>query len=102
MRWADTMVWVTGSKRRDAVAKWMDYVYDPANAARIAFEVQYIPPVKGVQEALLAEGGEAADLAEDPLLFPTPETQDRLRSFANLPGEEEELYDETFSDITGA
>ena len=36
MRWADTMVWVTGSNRRDAVATWMNYVYDPVNAARIA------------------------------------------------------------------
>ena len=102
MRWADTMVWVTGSNRRDAVAAWMDYVYDPVNAARIAYEVQFIPPVKGVQEALLAEGGDAAELAEDPLLFPSEEAQASLRSFANLPGEEEQLYDEKFSEITGA
>jgi spermidine/putrescine transport system substrate-binding protein len=103
MRWADTMVWVAGSNRRDAVARWMDYLYDPANAARVTYEVQYISPVKGVQDALLAMGEEdAALLAEDPLLFPDAETQDRLRSFANLPGEEEELYDEKFSEITGA
>ena len=103
MRWADTMVWVAGSNRRDAVASWMDYLYDPVNAARVTYEVQYITPVNGVQDALLALGEEdAALLAEDPLLFPPPETADRLRSFANLPGEEEELYDEKFSEITGA
>ncbi len=71
MRWADTMVWVKGSNRRDAVATWMNYVYDPVNAARITAEVQYIPPVQGVQEVFASEGGDASDLANNPLLFPT-------------------------------
>ena len=62
-----------------------------------------LPGMHNVRNALLALGEEdAALLAEDPLLFPPPETADRLRSFANLPGEEEELYDEKFSEITGA
>ena len=34
----------------------MNYVYDPENAARITEWVQYISPVKGVQEALEARG----------------------------------------------
>jgi len=102
MLWADTMLWVAGSNRRHAVATWMDYVYDPANAARITAEVQYIPPVNGVREALVAMGGDAADLADDPLLFPTDETQKRLRAFANLAPDQEELFDQHFADITGA
>ena len=102
MRWADTMVWVKGSNRRDAVATWMNYVYDPVNAARITAEVQYIPPVQGVQEVFASEGGDAADLATNPLLFPPAETADRLRSFANLRPEEEAQYDDAFSGITGA
>jgi spermidine/putrescine transport system substrate-binding protein len=102
MRWADTMVWVMGSNRRDAVATWMNYVYDPVNAARIAAEVQYVPPVKGVQDVLRAEGGESADLADTELLFPNEETQAVLRSFANLDGDVEEQCDTRFAEITGA
>jgi spermidine/putrescine transport system substrate-binding protein len=80
----------------------MDYVYDPANAARIAAYVQYIPPVKGVQQVFEAEGGDLAALAENPLLFPDEATQANLHSFANLPPDEEERYDAKFSEITGA
>ena len=63
--WFDTMIWVKGSTEGDAVAKWMDYVYDPANAARITASVQYMSPVKGVQDELRKIGGDAAALAED-------------------------------------
>jgi spermidine/putrescine transport system substrate-binding protein len=103
MSWADTMIWVTGSNRRDAVAAWMDYVFDPEHAARLTAEVQFVPPVAGVADVLLASGDEElAALAEDPLLFPDAETTQRLRAFANLPPEDEALCNERFADITGA
>ena len=31
-------------------AKWMDFVYDPAQAAQITASVQFISPAKGVEE----------------------------------------------------
>ena len=70
MRWADTMVWVKGSNRRDAVAAWMNYVYDPVNAARITAEVQYIPPVQGVQEVYASEGGDDRRPGGQPAALP--------------------------------
>ena len=100
--WYDSMIWVKGSENSDSVAKWIDYVYDPVNAARITASVQYISPVKGVQEELRKMGGDAAKLAEDPLLFPDAETFGRLQSWGALSEEEEAKFDEAFASITGA
>ena len=100
--WYDTMLWVAGSENGSAVEKWMDYVYDPVNAARITASVQYISPVKGVQDALSNMGGDAAALAEDALLFPDAATIARLQSWGALSEEEEAKFDERFAAITGA
>jgi|694.fasta_scaffold32169_6 spermidine/putrescine transport system substrate-binding protein len=100
--WYDSMIWVTGSENSDSVAKWMDFVYDPENAAKIAVGSGYMTPVVGVREVLEAMGGEEAEMANNPLLFPDDATLSRLRVFASLSEEEEAKYDEEFSKITGA
>lgn len=100
--WYDTMLWVKGSENASSVEKWLDYVYDPVNAARITASVQYISPVKGVQDELAKMGGEAAKLAEDQLLFPDAATIARLQSWGALSEEEEAKFDERFASITGA
>ncbi len=100
--WYDTMLWVAGSENAEAVEKWMNYVYDPVNAARITASVQYISPVKGVQDELVKMGGDNAALAEDPLLFPDDATLGRLQSWGALSEEEEAKFDERFAEITGA
>ena len=99
MRGADTMVMPKGAKNRDAAAKWMDFVYDPVQAARITASAQFISPVKGVREEL-AKIDEK--LAANPLLFPDAATNARLKSFASLSEEVEQEFDEAFSRITGA
>jgi spermidine/putrescine transport system substrate-binding protein len=100
--WYDTMVWMKGSQNGDAVAKWMNFLYDPVNAARLTSFVQYLSPVKGVQEELVKMGGDNAKLAEDPLLFPDAATFARLQSWGALAEEEEAKFDEAFASITGA
>ena len=100
--WYDTMVWMKGSENGDAVAKWMNFLYDPVNAARLTSFVQYLSPVKGVQEELVKMGGDNAKLAEDPLLFPDAATFARLQSWGALAEEEEAKFDEAFASITGA
>ncbi len=99
MRGVDNMVMPRGARNREAAARWMDFVYDPVQAAQITAAVQYISPVKGVQEEL-AKIDEA--LATHPLLFPDAATSARLNSFADLTEEVEQEFDEAFSRITGA
>lgn len=101
MSWADVMVMPRGARNVDAVAEWLEYVYDPANAARITEYVQYISPVKGVDAELTALGGDAAALVDNPLVFPDDETLSRLHSFGPLGEEEEAQFDEEFARISG-
>lgn len=100
--WYDSMIWVAGSENRDAVAQWMNYVYDPVNAAKIAVGSGYMTPVNGVREVLEGMGGAEAEMANDVLLFPDEATLSRLRVFASLSEEEEAKFDEEFSKIIGA
>jgi spermidine/putrescine transport system substrate-binding protein len=97
--WADAMVMPKGAENRDAAAKWMDFCYDPVQAAQITAWVQYVSPVAGVQEELAKIDPE---LAENPLLFPDDETLARTYAFANLSEDVEAQYDARFAEITGA
>lgn len=95
----DTMVMPKGARHRLAAARWMNFVYDPAQAARIAAAVQAFSPVTGTR-AELARFDEA--LAANPLMFPDEATRARLQFFANLSEDVEQQFDEAFSRIAGA
>jgi spermidine/putrescine transport system substrate-binding protein len=66
--WSDNMVIPNGAPNPTAAEAWMNYVYDPANQAQIAAEVNYITPVEGVKQVF--EKTEPS-LAKNPLIFPT-------------------------------
>jgi spermidine/putrescine transport system substrate-binding protein len=100
-QWFDTMVIPKGAIRKDEAEQWMNFVYDPENAARITEWVGYISPVKGVKEVLLEAGGDSADLAENPLVFVDDETQKRLQVFGPLDQKDEIAIQTRFNGITG-
>lgn len=100
--WFDTMVIPKGASNVDDVGTWMNFVYDPQNAARITAAVRFMSPVQGVQDVLRSKGGEDAQLADNPLLFPDDATKARLHTFADLSDAEEEKLDKAFSEISGA
>jgi spermidine/putrescine transport system substrate-binding protein len=97
--WADTMVLPKGAKNVDAAAQWMNFVYDPEQAAQITKYVGYVSPVDGVRDELEKIDPE---LAQDPLIFPDAATLAQTKTFAQLPQDVEEEYDAAFSKITGA
>ena len=97
--WADTMVIPKGSQNIDAAAQWMNFVYDPVQAAQITAWVGYVSPVDGVREEVEKLD---ADLANDPLVFPDEATLANTKGFAPLSEEVEAEYDAAFSAITGA
>lgn len=101
VRWADVMVMPRGSRHREAAAAWMNFVYDPENAARIAAAVQYISPVQGVQ-AVLGRTPGLQEMATNPLMFPDPGLDARLHSFGALSPQEEARFDERFARLTQA
>jgi spermidine/putrescine transport system substrate-binding protein len=101
MQWFDTMVIPRGAPNGVGAAQWMDFVYDPANAAQITAAVKYISPVIGVRDELIKIGGDAATLAENPLLFPDAATRKRLYTWNGTSVEDEDGIAAEFKKITG-
>jgi spermidine/putrescine transport system substrate-binding protein len=97
--WADLMVMPKGAPHRKEAAAWMNFVYDPVNAARIAAAVNYISPVQGVQEVLAKDPATRA-MAANPLMFPDAAMNARLKVFGPLDQQEEARFDERFAKIT--
>jgi spermidine/putrescine transport system substrate-binding protein len=97
--WADVMMMPKGARNQEAVARWLNWVYDPVEAARIAAAVQYISPVEGVRE-ILAKDPATASLARSPLMFPDAAMQARLKAFGPLSESEEARWEERFARIT--
>ena len=92
MRWFDSMIIPKGAKNVAGAGEWMNFVYDPANAAQITAAVQYVSPVLGTKEELAKMGGAAAKLAASPVLFPDDATRRRLYFWSGTtPAEEADL-----------
>ena len=99
IQWSDCMVMPKGAKNRTAAAKWMDWCYEPVNAARIAAYVGYISPVAGVQEEL-RKNPDTAPLADSALMFPDDAMLSNLHVFGSLSEDVEAQFDARFAEIT--
>ncbi len=77
MIWTDNMLIPKGGSAATA-STYMDFVYDPKVAAEIAAYVNYVPPVKGAREALVASDPETA---KNPLIFPDDATLAKTHGF---------------------
>lgn len=99
--WYDTMVIPKGAENGYAAADWMNFVYDPVQAAQLTYWVQYISPVKGVRDELVNMGGDAAALAESPILFPSEADEARLAVFAALPEDIDLRLTDSFLRVIG-
>jgi spermidine/putrescine transport system substrate-binding protein len=102
MLWSDTMVMPKGAVNRTAAAKWMDYCYDPVNAARIEAYIGYWSPVNGVREEYAkSPDKDVAAFADSELMFPTDEMLKQTHVFGDLSEDEETKFDDRFAEITG-
>jgi spermidine/putrescine transport system substrate-binding protein len=75
--WTDNMLIPTGGDVFTA-STYMNFVYDPEVAAKIAAYVNYVTPVKGAKEAAAKIDPE---LAENPLIFPDEATLSKVKIF---------------------
>jgi len=99
MLWSDNMQIPVGAPHAYTAQKFMDFVYQPEIAADIAAWVNYVTPVKGVQEILQRKDPE---LAENPLIFPSDEDLERSYIFRELSAEEDRELSEAFQRVIGA
>lgn len=94
----DNMLLPAKAAHAYAAETMMNYVYEPAVAAKIAASVHYIPPVAGVQEILAKENPE---LAENPLIFPSDEIRAKLRPYPVLSPADERTMLQAMAKVTG-
>ncbi|SDN75995.1 spermidine/putrescine transport system substrate-binding protein [Cryobacterium flavum] len=94
--WNDNFVVPIGSPGKKNVEELINYYYDPAVAAEVAAYVNYITPVAGAKEAMMAID---PTLAEDPLIFPDDATLANAYVFRGLDGTEEQTFNAQFQAI---
>ena len=98
--WVDNMAIPKGAAHPVDAHMFMDYVYDPEVAAQITAWVNYICPVPAAQEILQeAKDKYTQTVANSPLVFPTPEMEERLHHYKDLDEEEEEAWNELFGAV---
>ena len=98
MLWTDNMCIPKGAENKGQAELWINFYYEPENAATIEAWVNYVCPVKGAREAMLALDEE---LAANELIFPTEEMTARLHQFRATTADEETRWAEDFSKVSG-
>ena len=96
--WTDNMMVPVGSPHKTNAETLMNYYYDPEVAAQVAAWVNYICPVQGAQEAMIAID---PDLAENPFIFPTEEFLAGTKLFRSLSAQEETDFTTQFQEVIG-
>ena len=86
MIWTDNMFIPVGGSVPTA-STYMNYVYDPAVAAKIAAYINYVTPVNGAKQELAKTSPE---LANNQLIFPTEETLSQVKQFDSAALDNEE------------
>jgi spermidine/putrescine transport system substrate-binding protein len=97
--WSDNMVIPKGAKEPYGAEEWMNFFYDPENAAKLAAEVNYVTPVKGAKEVI-----ERTDpkLASNDLIFPSEKTLAKLHPYPALSAADEREVTAEMQKVTGA
>jgi spermidine/putrescine transport system substrate-binding protein len=99
MRFTDNMMIPAKAAHPYAAETMMNFVYEPAIAAKIAEYVNYIPPVQGVKEIVAKT---SPKLANSPLIFPDAAITKKLHAYPNLSPSDERAMEERMSQVTGA
>jgi spermidine/putrescine transport system substrate-binding protein len=99
--WADNFMIPYTTDNQKLATEFINFFYDPHNAAVLAAYIQYISPVEGVADELAKMGGKAAKLVDNPLVNPSDEFLNQVHIFGPLDNAQEVLFDKRFAQITG-
>jgi len=98
--WVDNMAIPQNAANPMDAHEMMNFVYQPAIAAQMTAWINYISPVPEAQPILKkANDAYTRQVANSPLVFPTPEMEDRLHHYKNLTEEEEAEWNELFDEV---
>ena len=98
--WVDSLAIPQNAANPIDAHELMNFVYQPAIAAQMTAWINYISPVPSAQEILKnSDDAYTRDVANSPLVFPTPDMESRLHSYKNLTEEEEEQWNALFDEV---
>jgi spermidine/putrescine transport system substrate-binding protein len=91
--WSDNFVIPNHARHKKNAERLIDFYYQPKLMAQVEEYVNYISPVVGSREALLASDPETA---KNPLIFPTQEILARANVFRGMTDEQDTRYNRVF------
>jgi spermidine/putrescine transport system substrate-binding protein len=94
----DTMVIPYTTQNQKAAEAWINYVYDRANYAKLIAHTQYVPVLSDMTEELNKID---PALAANPLINPSKETLDKLKTWAALTDEQTDEFNKAYAEVTG-
>jgi spermidine/putrescine transport system substrate-binding protein len=97
--WSDNFVIPIQARHKQNAERLINYYYSPATMAAVEDYVNYISPVNGSKAALLKSD---PDVANNVLIFPTPEVLARAHVFRGLTAAEETKYNQAFQQLVGS
>jgi len=99
MVFTDNMMIPAKAAHPYAAETMMNYVYDPAVAAKLASYITYISPVEGAAEIIRKTDPK---LADSPLIFPSEALRKKFHPYPNLSPADERAMEERMAQVTGA
>jgi spermidine/putrescine transport system substrate-binding protein len=94
--WSDNFVIPTNARHKKNAERLIDFYYAPKTMALVEDYVDYISPVAGSREALLASD---PDTAKNQLIFPTPEILARAHVFRGMTQAQDARYNHAFQKL---
>ncbi len=94
--WSDNFVIPALAQHKKNAETLINYYYDPKVMAQVVDYVNYISPVKGTKDILVAED---PSVAKNPLIFPDQATLSRAHVFRGLSQDEETKYNRLFQTL---
>jgi spermidine/putrescine transport system substrate-binding protein len=95
--WSDDWIIPVGAPNPGAAYEFLNFIYEPENAAQIAAYVNYTTPVDGVQEVFEEQN---SDLATNDLIFPSDGFTEGCESQPILEGADAEEIEEAWEQVT--
>lgn len=96
--WTDNMMIPKAAANKAGAEAWMNYYYEPVNAAELAAYIWYVSPVVGAREAV-AEIDES--LVDEPLIFPDEAILSNAHIVRAFTEEEEAQVNDAMASATG-
>jgi spermidine/putrescine transport system substrate-binding protein len=99
MLWTDNMLIPKNAANPQNAHAWMNFYYQPDIAAMVEDWVNYICPINGAKDVLLKQD---PGIANNPLIFPPADMQDKLHVFKLLSPQEDLEFNQLFQGLIGA